>query len=107
MALGEFALHQAVLRQAQTLETINVLCDRTHEEAVLALLQATPRELACHYAYALGSIRMIALHELAELQRIGVRRDVDAASIEAANARALAQLQAFMRQVRALELPTK
>lgn len=105
MAVGEFALHQAVVRVADKLDQIRVLCDRTHEENIIALRDATPRELACHYAFALGCVMQLALQELAELQRIGVRRDGDAASIEAANARALASLEAFKRQVRALELP--
>lgn len=103
MAVGEFALHQAVIRCAQALEQVRVICDRTYEENILALREAAPRELACHYAFALGTVMQLALHELDQLQRIGIRR---AEGHEEANALALASLEAFKRQVRALDHPS-
>jgi hypothetical protein len=98
---GEFALSQAVVRVAQTLEQIRALCDRAHEEDLLAQRDATPRELACHYAYSLGCVMQLALQELAELNRVGVHR----ADGDDAHVRAVASLEAFKRQVRALEQP--
>jgi hypothetical protein len=103
MALGEFHLSQALVRVAGVLDQVRVLCDRAHEENLIALRDAVPRELACHYAYALGTVMQTVQHGLDELARLGVRREGDPASVDAANARALASLESFKRQVRALE----
>lgn len=93
---GEIALQQALLRAAATLEAIRLLCDRTHEENLLA--ERAGRGAECHYAFALGAIMQTTLSELEHLQRLGLRREQ---SHEEANARALASLEAFRKTVRA------
>jgi hypothetical protein len=94
MAASDFALHQAVIRVASTLEQVRVICDRTHEENLLADREGRAAE--CHYAYALGAIWQIVSQELERLQAIGVKRQE---SHEEANARAMASLEAFRRSL--------
>lgn len=96
MAGNEFALHQAVLHAAKTLEVVRVLCDRTHEETILAARDGMTIEVACHYAYAMGTVMAVVMQELESLQKIGVRR---AELNEEANARAAASLEAFKRSL--------
>lgn len=96
---GDFALHQAVVRAATTLETIRLVCDRTHEENLLA--DRKGREAECHYAFALGAIMQATMAELERLQAIGIKRTD---SPDEANARALASLDAFRKSLRAAGL---
>jgi len=91
---GDFALHQAMVRTATTLEAVRLICDRTHEENLLAERQG--REAECHYAFALGAIWHAVMTELERLQAVGIKR-VD--SPEEANARALASLEAFRKSL--------
>lgn len=99
---NEFALHQAVVRVATTLEQVRVICDRTHEEHLLAAREGRTIELSCHYAYAMGTVMYVALQELERLQKdLGIRRSE---LHDEANARATASLEAFKRQVHALDL---
>lgn len=99
---GEFALRQAIVRAATTLEQVRVICDRTHEENILAARDGRSIELATHYAYAMGTVMYVALQELDKLQReLGIRH---AELHDEANARASASLDQFKRQVRAIDL---
>lgn len=98
---NEFALHQALVRAATQLEQIRVICDRTHEENILAARQGLPIGLACTYAYAMGTVMWVVMQELEKLQAIGIRR---AEFHDEANARATASLEQFKRQVRAIDL---
>lgn len=102
MAAGEFRLHQAVIRVATTLEEIRVICDRTHEENIIAARDGRDLGIGVHYAYALGTVMYVALQELKQLQdQLGIRREQ---LHEQADARARASLEAFRRQVAAIEL---
>lgn len=99
---NEFALHQAIVRVATTLEQIRVICDRTHEENILAAREGRTVELSCHYAYALGTVMHVAMVELQQLQKdLGIRR---AQLHDEADARALRSLESFKRQVAAIDL---
>lgn len=97
MAASDFQLHQAIVRVATTLEQIRVICDRTHEENLLAE-RGREAKAECHYAYALGAIMQTATQELDRLQAIGIKRE---SANEEANARALASLEAFRKSLRA------
>jgi hypothetical protein len=91
---GEHSLHRAVIQVATTLETVRAICDRTHEENLLA--EREGRAAECHYAYALGSIWQLVTQELERLRLVGVSRLGDSAET---NERALASLQAFQRSL--------
>lgn len=96
MAVSDFALQQAALRAATTLEQLRVICDRTHEENLLS--QRTGVDAQLHYAYALGTIMAIVTLELQQLEKLGIKR---ADTAEEANQRALASLAAFKNSLRA------
>jgi hypothetical protein len=102
MAAGEFRLHQAVIGAATVLEEIRVICDRTHEENILASREGRDIGISVHYAYALGTVMHVALQELKQLQdELGIRREQ---LHEQADARARASLEAFKRQIAAIDL---
>lgn len=101
MAGGEFRLHQAVVQLATTLETIRAICDRTHEENILLAREGRTVDMACHYAYAMGTVMAVTMQQLEELQqKLGIRR---AEHHEEADARARASLEAFKRSVQQLQ----
>jgi hypothetical protein len=103
MAGGEFALTQVVARLTSTLELIRVICDRANEENILAMREGRRLELATHYAFALGTVMQVAAQQIEAVQRdvMGLRRSEQHA--DESTARAVAALESFKRQVRALE----